>query len=330
MLQIRNDVPVKQPSAGEVLVKMEYSGICHSDCHNVLKPGIYTEIPGHEGVGIVVSLGSGVSEELLGKRVGVRWLWEACKQCSTCKKGLVNHCYKQKNTGRNVWGTLQQYVVGSADFVTIIPDGVKSEIAAPLLCAGLSLTGAVSKLTPEVQPGDYVAIVGAGGGLGHIGVQIASVQGYKVIAIDSGVEKEKLTKEMGAVAFVDYAKQDVVQAVKDLTDGEGAHGVICVAGTEKAYTQAPELIRNGGVFVCVGLPPDTFMFPVSPIHIANRGLVIRGASTGTAKQMDELLQHALEGKITPKVEVHDFADSPKIIEELKRYEVAGRKVVRVP
>jgi propanol-preferring alcohol dehydrogenase len=156
--------------------------------------------------------------------------------------------------------------------VTKIPEGVKSEIAAPLLCAGLSLAGAVSKLTPEVNSGDFVAIIGAGGGLGHIGVQIATIKGYKVIAIDSGAEKEKLTKEMGAVAFVDYAKQDVLQAVRDLTNGEGAHGVICVAGSERAYQQAPALARNSGVFVCVGLPPDTFMFPMSPIHIANRGI----------------------------------------------------------
>jgi len=348
VLQIRNNVQVQSPSAGELLVKLEYSGICHSDCHNLVSPGKYTEVPGHEGVGTVVSLGDGVSEDLLGKRVGIKWLWNACKTCSSCKQGKENHCAKQKNTGRSVWGTLQQYVVADAEFVTMIPEGVKSEIAAPLLCAGLSLAGAVSKLTPEVNPGDFVAIIGAGGGLGHIGVQIASIKGYKVIAIDSGAEKEKLTKEMGAVAFVDYAKQDVLQAVRDLTDGEGAHGVICVAGSERAYLQAPALARNSGVFVCVGLPPDTFMFPMSPIHIANRGmslqprlgtidivltkpgLVIRGSSTGSAKQMDELLQMALQGKITPKVEVYDFADSPKILQELQRYEVTGRKVVRAP
>ncbi|KAF1849531.1 GroES-like protein [Cucurbitaria berberidis CBS 394.84] len=330
VLQIRKDVEVQQPSANEVLVKVECSGICHSDCMNVEGRGKYTPVPGHEGVGRVVKLGPGVSQDLLGKRVGVKWLWSACNECTSCKKGKINHCGKQKNTGRNVWGTLQQYVVAHAEFISIIPDGVKSEIAAPLLCAGLSLAGAISKLTPEVQPGEFVAIVGAGGGLGHIGVQIASIKGYKVIAIDSGTEKEKLSKEMGAVAFVDYAKQDVVQAVRDLTDGEGAHGVICVAGSERAYTQAPELARNSGVFVCVGLPPDTFMFPMSPIHIANRGLVIKGSSTGTSAQMDELLQLALEGKITPKIEVYDFADSPKIIQELQRYEVTGRKVVRAP
>ena len=169
-------------------------------------------------------------------------------------------------------GTLQQYVVAHADFVSLIPDGVASHIAAPLLCAGLSLAGAVSKCEPEVKAGQWVAIVGAGGGLGHIGVQIASkVKGYKVIAIDSGDDKEKLTKDMGASAFVDYAKEDVIKTVKGLTDGEGAHAVICVAGTEKAYEQAIHLVRNNGVFVCVGLPPDTYMFPMSPIQIANRG-----------------------------------------------------------
>ena len=279
VLQIRHDIPVQRPSANEVLIKLECSGICHSDCMNVEGRGKYTEIPGHEGVGEVVQLGPGAAQGLLGKRVGIKWLWSACTECSSCKKGIINHCGKQKNTGRSVWGTLQQYVVAHADFVTIIPVGVKSEIAAPLLCAGLSLAGAISKLTPEVQPAEYIAIVGAGGGLGHIGVQIASIKSYKVIAIDSGAEKEKLSKEMGAIAFVDYAKQDVVQAVRDLTGGEGAHGVICVAGSERAYMQAPELVRNGGVFVCVGLPPDTFMFPMSPIHIANRGRVTTALCT---------------------------------------------------
>lgn len=330
-LSIRSDKEIQKPGQNEVLVKLEYSGICHSDCHNVYgTSGGYTSIPGHEGVGEVVQLGPGASESLLGKRVGIKWLYDACKTCASCKKGQINNCPKQNNTGRTTLGTLQQYVVGQADFLTMIPDGVKSEVAAPLLCAGLSLAGAVSKLQPEVEAGDFVVIVGAGGGLGHIGVQIATIKGYKVIAIDSGSEKEKLSKEMGAVAFVDYAKENVVDAVKNLTDGEGAHGIICVAGSERAYQQAPSLIRNNGVFVCVGLPPPTYMFPMAPIQIANRGMVIKGSSTGNMAQMDELLQLTLQGKITPKIEVYDFEDSPKILQELQNYEVTGRKVVRAP
>jgi propanol-preferring alcohol dehydrogenase len=270
-LVIRDGVSIQQPAQGEVLVKMECSGICHSDCRNVEGLSKYEDIPGHEGVGVVVKLGEGASSDLLHRRVGIKWLYSACGKCAACKKGKVNNCPKQLNTGRSVNGTLQQYVVADASYLTMIPEGVPSEVAAPLLCAGLSLAGAVSKVAPEVQPGEFVAIVGAGGGLGHIGVQIAVLTGYKVIAIDSGEDKRKLCTEMGAVAFVDYAKEDVVSVVQGLTDGEGAHGVICVAGSERAYQQAPSLVRNNGVFVCVGLPPDDFMFPMSPIHIANRG-----------------------------------------------------------
>lgn len=275
-LNIREGVKVPQPAENEVLVKMECSGICHSDVHNVKGQGVYTEIPGHEGVGIVVKLGPGASESLLGKRVGIKWLWSACNECSVCKAGLHNNCAKQLNTGRSVHGTLQQYFVAHADFVTMIPDGVSSEVAAPLLCAGLSLAGGVSKCAPETKPGDWVAIVGAGGGLGHMGVQIAAKsKGYKVIAIDTGAAKEKLCMEIGATAFVDFAKEDPVKAVKALTDGEGAHAVIVCAESQKAYEQAPNLVRNNGVLVCVGLPPASFMFPMSPIHIANRGMSIR-------------------------------------------------------
>ncbi|KAF2746269.1 alcohol dehydrogenase [Sporormia fimetaria CBS 119925] len=330
-LVIRDNIEVQQPANNEILVKMECSGICHSDCHNVLGLGIFTDIPGHEGVGTVVKLGPGSPASLLGKRVGIKWLWSACGKCIACASGRVNNCGNQLNTGRSVRGTLQQYVLAHSQFVTLIPEGVKSEVAAPLLCAGLSLAGAVSKCEPELKKGDWVVIVGAGGGLGHVGVQIAAkTKGYKVIAIDTGAEKEKLCKEMGATAFVDYAKEDVIESIRALTEGEGAHAVICVAGSERAYEQAPSLIRNNGVFVIVGLPPRSFMFPMSPIDIANRGLIIKGSSTGTSEQMDELLQHALEGKITPKIEVYDFEESPKIIQELMRYEVSGRKVVRAP
>lgn len=330
-LDVRDGVPVPQPGENEVLVKMECTGICRSDCHNVKGQGVYTEIPGHEGVGIVVQLGTGVSQSLMGKRVGLKWLYSACNACSACKAGYHNNCPNQKNTGKSTHGTLQQYFVAHADFLTMIPDGVSSEVAAPLLCAGLSLAGAVSLCEPELSRGDWVVIVGAGGGLGHLGVAIATKsKGYKVITIDTGAEKEALCMEMGATTFVDFMKEDPVQAVKDLTDGEGAHAVICVAGSEKAYEQSPGFVRNRGLIICVGLPPASFMFPMSPGHIALRGITVKGASVGTEAQMDELLQEVAKGNILPKIEVYDFEKAGEIIEELWRYEVTGRKVVRAP
>lgn len=271
-LIIRHDVAVAKPGDGEVLVKLECSGICHSDCRNVSGMGIYTAIPGHEGVGNVIRVGRSVPDSLLGQRVGIKWVWSSCMNCAVCKSGNINNCPSQMNTGRSVLGTLQQYVIAKAEFVTHIPDGLPSEIAAPLLCAGLAIAGAVSKCEPELQSGDWVAIVGAGGGLGHLGVQIAAnSKGYKVIAIDSGSDKRQLCLDIGASAFMDYATEDVENKVKKLTDGEGAHAVIIVAGSEKAYEKAPDLVRNTGVIICVGLPRGDFHLPISPIQIASRG-----------------------------------------------------------
>jgi alcohol dehydrogenase, propanol-preferring len=133
------------------------------------------------------------------------------------------------------------------------------------------MAGAVSKLE-GLQRGDWVVIPGAGGGLGHLGVQIAARQeGYRVIAVDSGEEKRKLCLELGATEFVDFKDVDVEKRVKELTDGEGAHAVIVVPGSEKAYELAPKLIRNTGTLVCVGLPRGDFHVPVAPIEVANRG-----------------------------------------------------------
>lgn len=242
----------------------------HSDCRNVEGLGIYTEIPGHEGVGTVVQLGPKTDSSILNTRVGIKWVWSSCGSCSACQTGHINNCPNQMNSGRSVWGTLQQYIIARADYCTKIPDGLPSEVAAPLLCAGLSMAGAVSKLD-ALEKGDYVVIPGAGGGLGHMGLQIAVAKGFKVIAVDSGDAKRDLCIGLGATAFVNFKEVDVERTVKELTGGEGAHAIVVVPGTEKAYELAPRLIRNTGTLVCVGLPRDTFHVPISPIHVANRG-----------------------------------------------------------
>lgn len=246
----------------------------HSDVRNVIGWGTYTSIPGHEGIGRVVAVGPSVSTSLLNTRVGIKWLYSACSSCSVCRSGYHNNCSKQTNSGRQVTGTLQEYMIADAKFASRIPEELASEIAAPLLCAGLSMAGAVDKFDGELKKGDWVVVPGAGGGLGHIGVQIAArVKGYKVIAIDTGDEKRALCGTLGAEEFIDFAKEDVESKVKELTDGEGAHGIVIVPGSEKAYELAPKLIRNRGVLVCVGLPKDGYHIPIQPIECANRGEV---------------------------------------------------------
>lgn len=223
-------------------------------------------------MGTVVRVGKDIDTSLLDTRVGVKWLYSACGDCSLCRQGDAHVCPRQENTGRTVPGTLQQYIVAEARYITNIPEGVSSELAAPLLCAGVTMAGAVSKLDPELRPGDWLVISGAGGGLGHVGVQIAArLNKFRVIAVDAGQDKRTLSRQCGAESFIDYLEDDVEAKVKQLTGGEGAHGILVVPGVHSAYEIAPKLVRNSGVIVCVGLPELDFQLPISATVCAARG-----------------------------------------------------------
>ncbi|KAJ5118203.1 hypothetical protein N7448_009917 [Penicillium atrosanguineum] len=345
----KNCVPVERPGENEVLVKLECSGIwydctfllsgiivtarSHSDLRGLMGWGTTSPIPGHEGVGWVIALGPSAPSTLLGQRVGIRWLHSACGVCSVCSSipAFPNNCPQQRNTGRNVPGTLEQYMVAHAFYLSHIPDGLPSEVAAPLLCAGLSMAGAISRLEPELERGNWVIIPGAGGGLGHLGLQIAArTKGYRVVAVDTGEAKRELCLSLGAEAFVDFLTEDIEMKVKELTDGEFAHGIVVVPGGQKAYTLAPKLIRNRGVMVCVGLPREDFHIPISPIECCDRGLVIKGSATGNEEQMQELFQLALSNTVLPQVELIDFSRTGEILEKLRNDEISGRVVTLIP
>lgn len=277
-MAIRHDAPVGVPGRGEVLIKLECTGVwcalplfcadsSHSDIRAYLGWGPYNAIVGHEGVGTVISSPDDAS--LLGVRVGIKWLHNACGKCSLCAKGRPNNCAAQTNTGKHVPGTLAQYVVGAAAHCSRIPEGLSSEVAAPLLCAGLTMVGALNPLR-DLEKGDWVAISGSGGGLGHVGVQLAVTRGLRVLAIDTGADKRALSLESGAEVFVDYKSDDVVSEVKRITM-EGAHAAIVVPGEAAAFEAAPGLVRNGGTIVCVGLPPNDFNVPIGASLLSARG-----------------------------------------------------------
>ncbi|KAK2055423.1 GroES-like protein [Colletotrichum caudatum] len=324
---VRDDVPVGSPGPHEVLVELSFTGICGSEVRALRGWGVYDPIVGHEGVGIVVGLGDAAPPSLLGQRVGVKWLYRACGACSSCARGFPNNCPAQLNTGKHRAGTLQRYVVADARYLTRIPPGLGDEEAAPLLCAGLTMMGAVSMLDGELSRGDWVVVQGAGGGLGHLGVQIASrMRGLRVIAVDAGREKRALAEASGAEAYVDYAAEDVEKAVMELT-GEGAHAVVVVPGSEEAYRIAPKLVRSMATVVCVGLPHNEFQLPISVAQCALKALTIKGAMVGTEEQMAELLQEARKGTIRAAVEPYDLADVPDIMARLAREEICGRAVV---
>ncbi|GES57399.1 alcohol dehydrogenase [Aspergillus terreus] len=328
-IEIRSDYSVPSPAEGEVLVKLEFSGVCHSDVHSVRgETPMLTDVAGHEGVGRVVKVGSGIDEQdWLGKRVGIRWLYSSCLDCEIC---AINNtaCPNQKNAGANVPGTFQQYIVSPAIHVTKIPSELAPDVAAPLLCAGIAMYSSIMKT--KTRRGDWIVLPGAGGGLGHMGIQIAVKKGLKVIAIDSGEKKKQLCLSLGATRFFDYKVDDIENGVKELTSGLGAHAVICTANSEPAYTQSMRLLRRLGVLVCVGIPSVPFRLPATPFDMIVKGLTIVGNSAGTAKEMDELMEMAVAGDVTAHIECFDFNSIEDVLQRLGRSEIDGRAVVKIP
>lgn len=223
-------------------------------------------------------------------------------------------------------GTFQQYMVSPIQHLTEIPEHMEGSIVAPLLCAGLTIYSAITKA--NLRQGDWLVLAGAGGGLGHLGVQIAKRKGYRVIAIDTGSDKRQLCLAFGATEFLDYKTDDIEKSVKHLTSGYGAHALICTAGSFGAYQQGLSLLRNLGTLVCVGLVDKHL--PISPLGVVIRGLRIIGSSVGTAAEMQEMLDMALAGDVIPTVEVFDFEAVDEVLQKLAKSQIAGRVVLEIP
>ncbi|KAJ5758746.1 hypothetical protein N7520_005902 [Penicillium odoratum] len=287
-----------------------------------------TNVAGHEGVGKVVAVGDGLDHsQWMGQAVGIRWLYSSCLECEICE---INHtaCPNQKNAGANVPGTFQQYIVSPAIHATKIPPGLSLDLAAPLLCAGIAMYSSIKKT--KTRKGDWLAILGAGGGLGHMGIQIAAKQGLKVLAIDMGDEKRDLCLSLGATEFLDFRNVDIVESVKSLTSGLGVHAVICTANGEAAYQQSMQMLRPLGTLVCVGIPHTQFLLPTSPFEMIVKGLTIVGNSAGTAAEMNELLAMAVNGDVKAHIEIFELKDIVDVLQRLESSEIKGRAVLRIP
>ncbi len=255
-------IPVAKPGPDEVLVNIKYSGVCHTDLHAINGDWpLATKLPlvgGHEGAGVVVAKGELVTDVEIGDHAGIKvciqssrdrqplttfdqWLNGSCLACDFCQTGDEPLCQKALLSGYTVDGTFQQYAIGKAAHVARIPKDVPLDAIAPVLCAGITVYKGLKE--SGARPGQTVAVVGAGGGLGSLACQYAKAMGLRVIAIDAGDEKKKMTQELGAEAFVDFStSQNVVKDVQAATaDGLGPHAVLLVAVNEKPFQQAAEV-----------------------------------------------------------------------------------------
>lgn len=320
------EVPVPEPGPGQALVEIIASGVCHTDLHAAegdwpVKPTL-PFIPGHEGAGVVVALGPGVTHLQEGDRVGIVWLHSACGHCTFCLSGWETLCLEQKNSGYSVNGSFAQYAVAQADYLGRIPENLSFTDAGPILCAGVTTYKGLKET--QARPGEWVVISGAGG-LGHVAIQYAKAMGLHVAAVDLGPEKMALARKLGAEIAIDARTQDPATEIQKQIGG--AHGVLVTAVSTTAFKQAIGMLRRGGTCVLNGLPPGEF--PVSIFDVVLNRYTIRGSIVGTRLDLQEALKFAAEGKVRATTETQPLASINDVFERLKTGKVNGRVVLAI-
>jgi propanol-preferring alcohol dehydrogenase len=320
------EVDIPTPGPGEILVKIAATGVCHTDLHAAngdwpVKPRP-PFIPGHEGVGYVAGVGSGVTYVKEGDRVGVPWLYTACGHCRHCLAGWETLCNDQKNTGYSVNGSFAEYVRADPNYVGRLPAKVDLMEIAPILCAGVTVYKGL-KVT-DTKPGDWVVISGIGG-LGHMAVQYARAMGLNVLAVDVDDAKLALAKRLGAALAVNARTTDPVAFVKNTI--RGAQGVLVTAVSPKAFEQALNMADRGGTVALNGLPPGDFSLPIFDTVL--NGITVRGSIVGTRLDLQEALEFANEGKVKATVEIDKLVNINGIFDRMRAGKIDGRIVLNM-
>ncbi|BCS28422.1 putative secondary metabolism biosynthetic enzyme [Aspergillus puulaauensis] len=329
------------PGPGQILVKITHSGICHSDLSLMTnkwswlpEPVKSGQVGGHEGVGVVAHLGPSCEDAGVkaGDRVGIKWIASACGNCMPCLAGADGICVNSQVSGYTCPGTFQEYVLAPARYVTPIPNGLASEVAAPLLCGGVTVYSALKK--SRAQPGDWVVIAGAGGGLGHLGVQLGGRgMGFRIIGLDVG-PKESFIRECGAEAFIDIASypsgdgsKGVIDEVLAITGGTGAAAAIICSASNAAYSDALSYLKFNGTLVCVGVPGEAKPIANSYPHLmVGKQLAIVGSNVGNRREAMETLVMAKRVVTTP-VRVEKMDNINEVFEGMQGGRLQGRVVI---
>ena len=282
---VLEDRPIPTPGPGEVLVRIEASGLCHTDIHAAhgdwpVKP-TPPFVPGHEGIGRIEQVGDGVDANRIGERVALPWLGYACGTCRNCIAGWETLCTQQRNTGYSIDGGFAEYAIASAAFATPVPDGISPRDAAALTCAGVTTFKAIK--VAHVQPGETVAVFGVGG-LGHLALQYARISGALTIAVDVTQPKLEMAKELGADHLVDASAGDPAEAIQALG---GADVAVALAASSESFNQALRSLRRGGRLVCVALPAHgTIDVPIFDTVLG--GISVIGSIVGTRNDLADV------------------------------------------
>ena len=315
--------PVPQPGPGQILIRLEACGLCHTDIHAMqgdwpVQPNLPL-VPGHEGVGIVEALGEGVTTRQVGQRVAMPWLGHACGECRYCVDGRENLCESQYNNGYAVDGAYAEYMLADARYAVVVPDGVTPLDAAPLTCAGVTTYAAIKNA--HVIPGETVAVFGVGG-LGHLAVQYARLVGAKVIAVDVTEEKLALATELGADHTVNARTTDPVEAIRDLG---GADVAVVLAVAPAVFRQSFDALNRGGRLVLVSLPADgTITLPI--FETVLKGISVIGSIVGTRQDLTEVFTLHAAGRTRVITETRDLDQVNSAVDEVLEGTVPARLV----
>jgi len=331
---VMEDVPVVQPKElkpNEALVKVMYTGVCHTDLHAMLGDWPLTHkdplIGGHEGAGYVVAIGEHSDTDLkVGDAVGIKWLADSCLKCDYCRQGYEPLCHKAECSGFSVDGSFQQYAVSFTRHLSKIPENLPLDKAAPILCAGVTVYKALKQ--SGARAGEWVVIPGAGGGLGHLAIQYARYMGLRTIAVDTGDAKKTLCEESGAERWIDFkTTKDIVAAVKAaVPDGDGPHAAIITSSDGLAYEQALEYVRPHGTVVAVGLPANTKVKADVFFTVFLEKRLI-GSYVGNRQDALESLEIAANGKVDVHYKILPFSALPEVYEKMHNGTLAGRVVL---
>ncbi|MEV7600817.1 alcohol dehydrogenase AdhP [Kitasatospora sp. NPDC089797] len=317
------DRPVPQPAAHQVRVRLEASGLCHTDIHAAhgdwpVKPSP-PFVPGHEGVGIVEAVGAEVRHVRVGERVAIAWLADACGRCDQCVTGWETLCLQQHNSGYSVDGAYAEYALAHGDYVVPVPDGIDPLDAAPLSCAGVTTYKALK--VSGARPGTRVLVSGIGG-LGHLALQYARISGAETIAVDVTDDKLALARDLGADHVLDARTQDVAAEVQALG---GAHAAVALAVSNASFQAAYGALRRGGTLVLVALPAGGKLeLPV--FETVLNGTKVIGSIVGTREDLAEVFRlHAL-GRTRVIRETRQLDDVNACFDEVLSGKVSARLV----
>src|SRR6516225_1559714 len=317
---VEREIPT--PSVGQVRVKVQACGICHS---NVLTkegawPGIqYPRVPGHEVAGIIDEVGAGVSEWEKGQRAGVGWHGGHDGTCLACRRGDFRNCRNLKIPGISYDGGYQQYMVAPVEALVAIPDSLNAAEAAPLLCAGITTFNALRH--SGALPGDLVAVQGIGG-LGHLGIQFANKCGYKVAAIGRGSENASLAKKLGASVYID---SKATKAAEELQKLGGAKVILATAPSSKAMSELIDGLGPNGKLMVVGAGPDSI--EVTPIQLIVGSKQIQGWWSGIPTDSEDTLRFAELTGVRPMIETYPLEKAGEAYDRMMSGKAQFRVVI---